>query len=157
MIFTVRYGGKGKVEKDGKELTIAIPPDIVLSHTGPFIEVAITHPRIVQEELKSKAKAAPIVNVKALIDSGASNTVISPRVANELGLVHTGFQKVFSVQDEQKQPVYFGFIMFPWGSGKEIPIVSCPLRNFDCIVGRDIIRHWHLSYNGPDGSIVICD
>ena len=41
--------------------------------------------------------------------------------------------------------------------GKEIPIVSCPLKNFDCLIGRDILLHWHFTYNGPDGSVVICD
>jgi len=95
--------------------------------------------------------------VNALIDTGASGTVITPRVADQLGLVHTGFQKVFSVQDEQQRPVYYGIIIFPWGIGKEIPIVSCPLKNFDCLIGRDILLYWHFTYNGPDGSIVICD
>ncbi len=95
--------------------------------------------------------------MNALIDTGASSTVITPRVADQLRLVHTGFQKVSSVQDEQQQPVYYGFIIFPWGSGKETPIVSCPLKKFDCLIGRDILLHWHFTYNGPDGSFVICD
>jgi predicted aspartyl protease len=128
-----------------------------LNQLGAFIEVTITHPRIVQENFKQQGKSAPTVSVKALIDTGASGTVITPRVASQLSLVQTGFQKVSSVQDEQERPVYYGFIIFPWGSGKEIPIVSCPLKNFDCLIGRDILLHWHFTYNGPDGSVVICD
>jgi predicted aspartyl protease len=157
MINTYRYGGQGEVEKDGRKLTVSIPPQYVLNQMGAVIQVTITQPRIIRENLKQQGKIAPTISVNALIDTGASGTVITPRVADQLGLVHTGFQKVSSVQDEQQRPVYYGFIVFPWGSGKEIPIVSCPLKNFDCLIGRDILTHWHFTYNGPDGSIVICD
>ena len=157
MINTYRYGGQKEVEKNGKRLTVQVPPRVVLNQMGAFIQVTITHPRIIQENLKQQGKSVPSINVNALIDTGASGTVITPRVSEQLGLVHTGFQKVASVQDEQQRPVFYGFIIFPWGAGKEIPIVSCPLKNFDCLIGRDILLHWHFSYNGPDGSIVICD
>ena len=157
MINTYRYEGQREVEKDGKKSVVHIPPSVVLERMGPFIQVTITHPRPIQENFKQKGKSVPTVSVNALIDTGASSTVITPHVADQLGLVHTGFQKVSSVQDEQQRPVYYGFIIFPWGSGKEIPIVSCPLKNFDCLIGRDILLHWHLTYNGSDGSIVICD
>ena len=157
MIRTYRYSGEGEAEKDGKKLTIPIPPPVVLNQKGAFIEVTIAHPRVIQEKLKQQGKKIPVVNVNALIDTGASSSVITPGIANQLGLVQTGFQKVSSVQDEQDRPAYYGFILFPWGSGKEIPIVSCPLKGFDCLIGRDILLHWHFTYNGPDGSVVICD
>jgi len=157
MINTFRYGGIKQTVKDGVTIKSPISPRIILAHSGPFIDVQITHPRVVQEQFKSQVKQIPIVAVRALIDTGACSSVISPRVADDLGLIHTGYQKVTSVQDEQERPVYFGFIIFPWGSGKEIPIVSCPIKNVDCLIGRDILMHWHLSYNGQDGSIVVCD
>lgn len=157
MINTIRYTGQGEIEKDGKRSIAQIPPSVVLNQMGAFIKVTITHPRIIQEKLKEQGRNASTITVNALIDTGASGTVITPRVADQLGLIHTGFQRVSSVQDEQERPVYYGFIIFPWGMGKEIPIVSCPLKNFDCLIGRDILLHWHFSYNGPDGSIVICD
>lgn len=157
MINTYRYGGRGKVEKDGKKSIVQILPSVVLNQMGAFIKVTITHPRIVQENFKEQGKSTPTVSVNALIDTGASGTVITPHIADQLRLIQTGFQKVSSVQDEQQRPVYYGFIIFPWGSGKEIPIVSCPLKNFDCLIGRDVLLHWHFTYNGPDGSVVICD
>jgi len=157
MINIYRYGGVGAVEREGKKLPVQIPPRIALKEIGAFIDVIITHPRITHDSFIKKSKIVPKIMVKALVDTGASSTVITPRVADQLGLVHTGFQKVSSVQDEQERPVYYGFIIFPWGSGKEIPIVSCPLKNLDCLIGRDILMHWYFNYNGPDGSIVICD
>jgi predicted aspartyl protease len=157
LINTYRYIGQRTVEKDGQKLAMPVNPQLVLDGMGPFIQVTITHPRIIQEEFKRLGRKIPSISVRALIDTGASGTVVSPKVSDDLGLIHTGFQTVTSVQDEQQRPVYYAFIIFPWGSGKEIPIVSCPLRRFDCLIGRDILMHWHVSYNGPDGSIVICD
>ncbi len=157
MINTYRYGGKGKKIEDGEEVEIQIPPHAILNRMGAFLKVTIAHPTAIQKEFEANGKTAPVISVNALIDTGASGTVITPKIAEELGLVHTGYQNVTSVQDEQKRPVFYGFITFPWGSGKEMPMVSCPLKQFDCLIGRDILMHWHFTYNGPDGSIVICD
>ncbi len=157
MIKTYRYFAQGEIEKDGKKLRIPIPPSFILNQMGPVIQVTLTHPMNVQEKFKEQGKTVPTISVNALIDTGASGSVITPKVADQLGLVHTGFQKVSSVHDEQQRPVYYGLIMLPWGSRKETPLVSCPLKNFDCLIGRDILLYWHFTYNGPDGSIVICD
>ena len=110
-----------------------------------------------QEKFKQAGKTIESINVTALIDTGASLTIITPDVVKKLGLVKTGVQKISSVQDEQLQPVYFGFVIFPCGVAKEIPVVSCPLKGYECLIGRDILRHWHFTYHGVDGSVVICD
>lgn len=157
MITTFRYGGKGEVEKNGKKSIIQIPHRVVLNLKGAFLEVTITHPPFIQEKFKQQGKSVPEIKVGALIDTGASGAVITPRVAKKLKLIQTGFRKVSSVQDEQLQPEYYDFIIFQWGSAKEVPLVSCPLKEFDCLIGRDVLQHWYFAYNGLDGSIVICD
>lgn len=157
MINTFRYGGHKSFDKDGAIQAMELPPMEILEIKGPSLQVTITHPRIIQEDLRRKGQIVPSRQINALIDTGAITSVISPKIADELNLMHTGYQKVLSVQDEQEQPVYYGFIIFPWGSGKEIPIVCCPLKEFDCLIGRDILKHWHFTYNGLDGSITICD
>ena len=157
MINTYRYGGHKTFHKDGKVQKVDVSPSDILEIKGPFLQVTITHPRIIQEELRRKRQKVPSLHVNALIDTGANTSVISSKIADELNLIHTGYQKVLSVQDEQDQPVYYGFIIFPWGNGKEIPIVCCPLKDIDCLIGRDILKHWHFTYNGADGSITICD
>lgn len=157
MIRTYRYGGEAIIEKNGQKQTVQIPPRVALNQMGPFIEVAITHPASIQEQIKLTGKKIETLAVRALIDTGASCSIIAPKVADQLGLVHTGYQKITSVQDEQERPVYYGMMLFPWGMGKEIPLVSCPLKHFDCLIGRDILIHWYFTYNGVDGSITICD
>ena len=113
MINTIRYGGKGIVEKDGKKEIVQIPPSIILKYNGPYIQVSITHPHTIQEKLKSRGEDVPVITVNALIDTGASGCVITPKVADKLNLLQTGYHTVSSVQDEQQRPVYFGFIIFP--------------------------------------------
>jgi len=158
MIITYRRDGQIEVEKDGVKSTIKTPPPVFLNLNGAFIEVTITHPRSVQENLKKQGKDTPAVSVSALIDTGASCTVITPRVAEQLALKQTGFKRIFTAHpEEQLRPVYYGFIIFSWGHGNEIPIVSCDLKEFDCLIGRDILSQWYLTYNGQHGSFVICD
>lgn len=156
MITTVRYGGE-KQAADGARTTI--PSRVALNAIGAMLQVTITHPQSVQAQLQESGRQVPAKAVKALIDTGASTTVITPGLASELGLVHTGYATIHSVQDQQERPVYYGLILFHWGGRAEIPMVACPLPGapFDCLVGRDILMHWHLTYNGVDGFITICD
>lgn len=157
MINTYRYSSQKPFISDDKFRKAELSPGDVLEIKGSILQVSITHPRIAQENIRKEGRKVPSLNVQALIDTGAGSSVISPRIADELDLIHTGYQKVLSVQDEQEQPVYYAFIIFPWGNGKEIPLVCCPLKEVDCLIGRDILKHWHFTYNGPDGSITICD
>jgi len=157
LINTYRFNTQSEIIKDEKKQFVDIPAPIVLNRTGAMVVVTITHPISTRDLFKKEGKNIPIVSVPALIDTGASSSVISPAVADKLDLVHTGYQKVTSVQDEQRRPVYYGAIMFPWGSGKEIPLVCCPLKGLECLIGRDILLHWNFIYNGVDGSIIICD
>lgn len=159
MIIPVRYGGHTEAEKDGKKVKVPIHSAQILYQFGAFIDVTFSHPKAVQEQLRKLGKNAPSISVKAIIDTGANCTLATPKVINEVGLLQTGTQKVFSIQNEQDQPTYYGLITFSWGASKEIPITSCPFafNNYDCVIGRDILMYWYFTYNGPDGSIVICD
>lgn len=157
MIVTIPFGGHQQVEKDGKKVIIPVPSQLILQNQGAIIPVTITHPKSVAQRLTNEGKQIPAVQCKALIDSGAYGSVITPRIAEDLKLIQTGFQKVTSVQDEQDRPAFYAYIQFHWGSGKEVPVVSCPLKGFDCLIGRDIMMHWNITYNGKDGYIIICD
>jgi predicted aspartyl protease len=157
MINTYRYEGHKSLRKDSKTQKLEVQPNKVLEIQGPFIKVTITHPVEIQEELRRKGLEVSRLQVNALIDTGASFTAVSSKIVDDLNLVQTGFQKISSVLDEKVLPVYYGFIIFPWGNGKEISIVSCPIKEFDCLIGRDILNRWYFNYNGVDGSITICD
>ncbi|MFC1713817.1 aspartyl protease family protein [Candidatus Poribacteria bacterium] len=98
MITTYRYTSQTISEHDGKKKVVGIPSKVVLAKSGPFIEpVTITHPNSVKEQLEKEGKSVPAKTVRALIDTGASFSIITPKIADELGLVHTGYQDVTSV------------------------------------------------------------
>jgi hypothetical protein len=81
LINTIRYSSQKAVEKDGRKLTIPVKPQSVLNEMGAFIQVTITHPRIIQEEFKRLGKKIPSISINALIDTGASGTVVTPKVS----------------------------------------------------------------------------
>jgi predicted aspartyl protease len=157
MIITIPFRAIQEVEKEGKKMLLPVPPPFVLQNQGAILPVIITHPRSVAEKLSKEGKTVPSINCNALIDTGAFGCVITPKIAEELNLIQTGFQNVTSVQDEQLRPEYFAFIRFNWGMGKEVRVASCPLKGFDCLIGRDMMMYWNFIYNGKDGFIIICD
>lgn len=158
MINTFGFGAHQQVEKDGRKIIIPVPSPLVLQNGGPIIPVIISHPKSVSEKLLQEGKTVPAIPCKALIDTGAFSSVITPHIAKQLNLVQTGFQKVTSVNNEENQPAYFAKIQFAWGRAKDIQVVCCPIQGpFDCLIGRDILIHWNFTYNGKDGFIIICD
>ena len=147
MIFRLIYAGEIPTKQsNGTTKNVPIPPHEVLETHGPFLEVMIGPPKIIREQLEKSGKDIPAVSVKALIDTGASSSIIRPEIAEKLNLPHTGYQKITSVQDQQEQPVYFGAIQFSWGSTKEAKLIACPLTSVHCLIGRDVLRHWYLSH-----------
>ena len=132
-------------------------PATVLTQFGPCLDVVIMPPRIIRDRLEKQNLPYPTSRVRALIDTGASSSVIHPAIAAELNLTHTGYQKITSVQDQQDQPVYFGAILFSWGHAAEVPLIACPLTHVRCLIGRDILSRWYVTYDGVGGTIVICD
>ena len=120
MINNINYQGKIPIKKNGKIQEISIPSFRLLRHNGPLIEVTITHPSSVKKILKEYGKEIPSINVMGLIDTGAFSSVITPDVADQLNLVHTGYRSVTSVQDEQEQPVYYGYIQTYWEKEKRL-------------------------------------
>lgn len=158
MIYKLKTTGIEEIiAPDGEvvEITVASPTSIKLN--GPLLPVNISLPASVIEQLQTHGKQLPTVNCEALIDTGASVSVISSKIVEQLGLIETGFKHITSVHSVEVRPVYFGRITFPWGSSMEIPIVSCELQGIDCLIGRDVLRFWHMTYDGFHGEITICD
>lgn len=157
MIFRIVYGGERLRDENGQSKKVPINPKVVLSTFGPMLDVMIFPPILTCKNLEADGKDIPSCKARALIDTGASSSVIHPDVAAKLGLVHTGYQNITSVQNTEKQPVYFGTMAFSWGARKELPLIACPLTNVQCLIGRDVLQHWYLTYDGGGGTIVICD
>ena len=115
MINTFRFNNEIQVPtEDGNTRTVTIPAPVYLNAVGAHITVNVTHPQSTAELFQREGREVPVVSAIALIDTGASFSIINPNIADRLGLVHTGYQRVTSVQDEQLRPVYYGTIRFSW-------------------------------------------
>lgn len=155
MINKVVYAGQQLTDKSGRKVN-AHPNQILQMH-GPIIRVTITHPKKIADELTKRGDPVPGVDCNALIDTGAFLSVISPSIATKLNLLQTGFAPIASVNNIEDRPVYYGAMHFSWGRGKEVRMACCEIKGVDCLIGRDVLRHWHLTYDGVNGELTICD
>jgi len=129
---------------------------------GPHIAVLISATRLEVEEGRSLGLEFPELPVRALIDTGASLTIINPQIAVTCKLKQTGHQKINAVGGAAGEfPEYAAAISFP---ESELPsldtarVVACPIIKqpfFSCLIGRDILRKWVVKYDGRSGEIEI--
>jgi len=136
------------------------PTDLILQ--GPHIAILISATRVEVEEGRSLGLEFPELPVRALIDTGASLTVINPEIAKTCKLKQTGHQMINAVGGQAGEyPAYAAALSFP---GTELPslnstrVVACPIIRqpfFSCLIGRDIMRKWLLTYDGRTGEVEI--
>lgn len=98
---------------------------------------------------------SPIRPYKGLWDTGASNTVISKRVADELGLPIVGQTTVHHAGGDHICPTHEIFIGLPNGVGiVGILVTGNDKMNtdaFDVILGMDVINQGDFSITNVDG------
>lgn len=132
-----------------------------LRKTGPKIKATVSHPqKTIEQAKRSKTVLKQPYTVTALIDTGASRTVISPQLAETCGLQRTGVARISSAGHITDRPEFVGAIHFPdqqLHSFDPISLVACPLPEQDvaCLLGRDILERWSLTYDGRSGLVEV--
>jgi len=134
-----------------------------LQQEGPRIRILISAPQdeIEVEEAFGEPYPNPI-GVFALIDTGASLTVVNPELAKSCKLKQTGFAQVSSAGQLGKYPRYAARIQFPDAELRGfdvIPVVGCklPQQSISCLIGRDVLRRWTMIYSGRLGEFSVRD
>jgi predicted aspartyl protease len=120
---------------------------------GPS-EVEVRSAKLAGLELKK-----PLA-VTALIDTGASVTVINPQVAATCGLRQVGQAAISATGLVSQMPEYAGAIRFPGSELRgfdPVKFIACPLpgADFSCLIGRDIMERWRMVYDGRTGEVKI--
>jgi hypothetical protein len=132
---------------------------------GPCIDVIVMNSREVIEAWRSIGLEIPApVRMKALLDTGASVTVISKTFATHCKLFQTSAEfEITAIGATHRCGVHAGAISFP-GTGLRpldpIPIVSTVFakeRHYACLIGRDILRNWIIAFDGRSKQVTITD
>lgn len=151
------YSGTAK-SPDGKEITL--PGAQALYIEGPTLEVVIGLPKILQATYTKQKKTIPLpIRGTALIDTGATCTAVEETVCLRLGLSPVGIVKMChagGTADRNCFPIGYHFIELqgtPWINAPRV--MSAQLggekAKYILLVGRDILQHFRLTYNGPRG------
>lgn len=129
-----------KISKDA--MTLVLPP-------GEFRE-------IIGECVVRKPGEQKGIVLRALWDTGCTNTHIAQRVADVLGLEPCGVGRSVSVDHYSVDKAYKADIIFPIKKGiSNHRVYTCPLPEIDVLIGLDIIKicDFAISCNA-DGNVV---
>ena len=154
---------------DGTHLAVDFSPRL-LSQSGFILPVEVS----TASEFRTSPLNLPLSSlvVVALFDTGATCTSIDLSLAKHLNLQVLGKSSIRTAAGRRIVPSFAVDIAFP--STKLLPfhslkINSCDLgfdlqansplkaQNIGLLIGRDIMERWHIVWNGPTSTIIICD
>ncbi len=137
-------------------LIVTLTADELLRN-GPILKVEIGNP----------SDPSRVARVNALVDTGAAFTAINPRLAYNCGLIQRGQKKIHvpgntGPEDAKAYPEYAASLHFPGSDLHNFRvhgIIACPIfeTQFSCLIGRDILKYWELTYSGSLGQFSIKD
>lgn len=130
-----------------------------LLRVGPRIPIAVARPSMLPNG-NFGIPAEGFIDTEAIIDTGATRTVVEPDFALRIGLrLVDPAAKVARVGGIDTVAVYVAAIRFP----PELPTVrlvrvfAAPLleQPVRCLIGRDILQRWRMVYDGRTGEVTL--
>ena len=125
-----------------------------LSGTGPIVEVVVGASSLFAQVMARKGLPIPSpVKALAMVDTGASSTVIAPSVVQALGLQPVGVGQLATplATVPLTVPQFNISLGFPGGSFVQSAIAveaSLPSQPIQVLIGRDVLAHAVLTYIG---------
>ena len=151
---------RGKAQdKEGND--IDIPPQVALLRRGPVVKVTVSLEQNMAHQYTQRDEELPApISGLALIDIGASASAIDEAAAQKMGLPvidkvnmtsashKATLKKVYPILIElQGWPLKFNA---PRALGLELEEQKILI-----LIGRDLLQHATLFYNGPNGAITL--
>lgn len=157
-ILNVQLAGESQ-RPDGSK--IAIPPQAALLQRGPVVQVSVTVGQaLAQQVLQKGGTVPPPVTGLALIDTGATSTCVDEEAAQRLPLPATDVVTVASASHPATQqnvyPIQIEVVGLPIAVNAPRAI-GAPLKaqGILLLIGRDVLQHTVLIYNGPTGAFTL--
>lgn len=130
-----------------------------LEKEGPTIGILVLPPLPIVEQMKVAGEIPSARHLRAIIDTGAESSCISIKTLEELNLVPRNFRPRISTQGKEDQPIYdaivqiqFSETLIPVDFYVEIAGLGLDQFGIYALLGRDILRHCELNYNGKLGT-----
>lgn len=132
---------------------------------GPLIDVTIMNSGNVVEAGRAIGLDYPAPRpIKALLDTGASVTVISKAFAKHCKLFQTSEgTEITAIGAIHRCGEHAGAISFPGTNLRSldpIRILSADFpkgRYYACLIGRDILRNWKITFDGRSKKVTIAE
>lgn len=123
---------------------------------GPRLKITIGPP-ILGGQQTSTLATTRFTETDALIDTGAQRTVISPEAVRKAGLSKINEADVRGVGGIVRAGVYIASLQFrrcSLGTIEVMEVSCCELPHilYHCLLGRDVLSRWKLTYDGPAGT-----
>jgi hypothetical protein len=134
------------------------------SDPGPCINVTVTNSREVIEAGRAVGLEYPEpLKMNALLDTGAAVSVISKIFAKYCKLLQTGETEIRALGSLHKCGEHAAAISFPGMSLRTIDPIRIISADFikepyyACLIGRDILRNWKITFDGRSNRVTIAD
>ncbi|MGD6805413.1 MAG: retroviral-like aspartic protease family protein [Candidatus Bathyarchaeia archaeon] len=134
-----------------------------LANKGIIINVEIGIDLATAEALRASDLHVPNpVPCQALIDTGSSILAVDQSIAQSLNLVKRGIYVAHTANGQRQCNLYAVALTFPSTNLKSYSVIQASEVNlsaqpFKCLIGRDVLRNWHVHYNGETGAVSIAD
>jgi predicted aspartyl protease len=137
------------------------PDQTDLEEFGPRLEIEVRLP-IIRDRKKAGFPIAAVPGserfsrMPALIDTGASRTVLTPEAIERVGLPLVDHATLSRAGGEDRVGAHAASIHFPryrLATIEGIQVLCCelPHQPVQCLIGRDILSRWLFTYNGKTG------
>ncbi len=131
-----------------------------LEQDGPLLDVQFNISLELEKKYREENKPFPEpVDVKSLIDTGASSCVIQEDIPKKLNLQPVGKVKMItpSCKDTSCFVYFMRMVILSTGLTYEGLFIAAPLENqqISCLIGRDVLKHSILIYLGSKNQFTL--
>lgn len=125
-----------------------------LVQAGPIVEILVGPSQQLRQVIASTGQSLPApVRAVAMIDTGASGTVLSPSIIQALGIQPVGVIQMSTPSTQQPITAHQYDVSMSFPNGVTVAqtlATEAPLggQHIQCLIGRDILQHGVLVYIG---------
>jgi predicted aspartyl protease len=137
-------------------LTVQVPN---LHQFGPVVQVQLAPGKAVEDVVVRAGGTPPApVAAVAMIDTGATGTVINPAIVQQLGLQPVGSCTI-NTPSQANVPCfeYLIRLVMPNSVTVETVAIGAPLhgQHIQCLIGRDVLQHAVFIYTGYNNTFTL--